>query len=129
MTPEQRQILVQRESVRARHHLAQADEMLSLGHWDIAANRQYYACYHAVQALFVSRELSGSTHKGMISQFSLHFVKPGIVSMEQGSFLSRMMQLRKKADYNCYYDISEAEVRSLATSAHEFVEQILNLVK
>ena len=30
---------------RARHHLSQADEMLSLGQWDMAANRQYYACY------------------------------------------------------------------------------------
>ena len=56
MTPEQRLLLVQREAERARYHLAQADEMLELHYWDLAANRQYYACYHAVQALFVSRE-------------------------------------------------------------------------
>ena len=61
MTSELRQILVQRETDRARHHLAQADEMLTLGHWDMAANRQYYSCYHAVQALFVSHEVSGAT--------------------------------------------------------------------
>lgn len=129
MTPEQRHILVLREAEKARHHLAQADEMLTLNHWDLAANRQYYACYHAVQALFVSREVSGATHKGMIAQFSLHFVKTGIISIEHGSFLSRMMQLRQKADYNCYYDISEEEVRSIATLTHEFVDTILNLVK
>lgn len=129
MTPEQRQILVHREADRARHHLAQADEMLGIRHWDLAANRQYYACYHAVQALFVSYEISGATHKGMIAQFSLHFVKPGIVKMELGSFLSRMMQLRQKADYNCYFDISEEEVRDLAALTHEFVETILKLIK
>ena len=129
MTQEQRQILVQREAERARHHLAQAAEMLSLGHWDMAANRQYYACYHAVQALFVSHEVSGATHKGMIAQFSLHFVKTGLISMEQGSFLSRMMQLRQKADYNCFYDISEDEVRSLASPTHEFVDTVLKLIK
>lgn len=128
MTPEQRHILVQREAERARHHLAQADEMLSLRHWDLAANRQYYACYHAVQALFVSHEISGATHKGMISQFSLHFVKPGIVSMQHGSFLSRMMQLRQKADYNCYYDISEEEVRSLSEPTHDFVNTLLEKI-
>ncbi len=129
MTPEQRQILVRREAERSRHHLAQADEMLALGHWDLAANRQYYACYHAVQALFVSREVCGTNHKGMIAQFSLNFVKSDIVSVEHGSFLSRMMQLRQKADYNCYYDISEEEVRSLSVPTHEFVDTILNLVK
>lgn len=129
MTQEQRKILVQRETERALHHLAQADEMLFLGHWDMAANRQYYACYHAVQALFVSNEVSGATHKGMISPFSLHFVKPGLISMEQGSFLSRMMQLRQKADYNCFYDISEDEVRSLASPTHEFVDTVLKLIK
>lgn len=129
MTPEQRQILVQREADRARHHLAQADEMLTLGHWDMVANRQYYACYHAVQALFVSREISGATHKGMISQFSLYFVKTGLISIEKGSFLSRMMQLRTKADYNCFYDISKDEVQSLIDPTHDFVETVLNLVK
>lgn len=49
MTPEQRQILVRREAERSRHHLAQADEMLALGHWDLAANRQYYACLNLVK--------------------------------------------------------------------------------
>ena len=98
MTPEQRDILVNREKERALHYLSQADEMLSLGHWDLAANRQYYACLHAVQALFVRKGIGGQTHKGIINQFSLHFVKSGLVSMEQGSFLSRLMQLRQKAD-------------------------------
>ena len=36
MTSEQRQILVQRESERARYHLTQADEMLSL--WQPTVN-------------------------------------------------------------------------------------------
>lgn len=128
MTPEQREILIQREAEKARQHLAQADEMLTLGHWDLAANRQYYACYHAVQALFVKNEIGGSTHKSMIAQFSLHFVKSGILGTEHGSFLSRMMQLRKKADYNCFYNISKEEVISLSEPTHEFIDTILELL-
>jgi len=128
MTPEQRDILINREKERALHYLAQSDEMLTLGHWDLAANRQYYACFHAVQALFVSKGISGQTHKGMINQFSLHFVKRGLVSMEQGSFLSRLMQLRQKADYNCYYDVTEAEVKDMSVPTHVFVETIISLI-
>lgn len=81
-----------------------------------------------MQALFVSKGISGQTHKGMINQFSLHFVKSGLVSMEQGSFLSHLMQLRQKADYNCYYDVTEAEVKEMSVPAHEFVDTIINLI-
>ena len=129
MTDEQRFILVQRETERARHYLEQSREMLGLRHWDIAANRQYYACYHAVQALFVSRGISGSTHKGMISQFSRNFVKAGLIGVGYGSFLSRMMQLRQKADYNCYYDVSESEVREMNRLSEDFVRAVLNMIE
>ena len=96
-------------------------------YWDLAANRFYYACFHAVQGLFISKGISAHTHAGMIQQFSLHFVKTRMVDMHYGSFLARMMQLRQKADYNCAYDISEEEVKETATLAHEFIEVIGNL--
>lgn len=31
--------------------------MVELKHWDLAANRYYYACFHAVQALFIAKVL------------------------------------------------------------------------
>ena len=64
----------------------------------------------------------------MITQFSLKFVKTGIVNMQYGSFLTRLMQLRLKADNNCYYDISETEVRSLTEPTRDFVDTILTLI-
>ena len=39
---------------KAKRFLAQADEMVELKHWDLAANRYYYASFHAVQALFIA---------------------------------------------------------------------------
>jgi uncharacterized protein (UPF0332 family) len=48
--------------------------------------------------------------------------------MEQGSFLSRLMQLRQKADYNCYYDVTEAEVKDMSVPTHVFVETIISLI-
>ena len=128
MTKEERTILVAREIERAKHYLAQSDEMISPGHWDIAANRKYYACFHAVQALFVNRGISGNTHKGMISQFSMNFVKTNEIATSYGSFLSRMMQLRQKADYNCFYDIGEEDVRTLSKPTHEFVNVVLSKI-
>ena len=107
MDEENRKILVSQQKQKASRFLSQADEMLGMEYWDLAANRFYYACFHAVQGLFISKGISAHTHAGMIQQFSLHFVKTRMVDMHYGSFLARMMQLRQKADYNCAYDISE----------------------
>ena len=127
MDEENRKILVSQQKQKASRFLSQADEMLGMEYWDLAANRFYYACFHAVQGLFISKGISAHTHAGMIQQFSLHFVKTRMVDMHYGSFLARMMQLRQKADYNCAYDISEEEVKEIATLAHEFIEVIGNL--
>ena len=127
MDEENRKILVSQQKQKASRFLSQADEMLGMEYWDLAANRFYYACFHAVQGLFISKGISAHTHAGMIQQFSLHFVKTRMVDMHYGSFLARMMELRQKADYNCAYDISEEEVKETATLAHEFIEVIGNL--
>lgn len=49
--------------------------------------------------------------------------------MEDGSFLARLFQLRQKADYNCAYDISNEDAKSLQEPARLFVEKITKLIK
>lgn len=124
MTENERNTLVKLQIAKARHFLKQADEMCGMEHWDMAANRFYYACFHAVQGLFISESINGHTHSGCVAQFSLHFVKSGRVDKSYGSFLARMMQLRQKADYNCAYDISKEEVQEIVSLSHDFIEQI-----
>ena len=129
MTPEERKILVDMQVERAHRFINQADEMMDMGYSDMAVNRFYYACFHIVQALFIKKEIVAHTHSGMLTQFSLHFVKTKKVSLEDGSFLARLFQLRQKADYNCAYDITKEEALSLKESTHQFVEKIEILIK
>ena len=129
MTPEERKLLVDMQVERARRFVKQADEMMEMGYSDMAVNRFYYACFHIVQALFIQREIVAHTHSGMLTQFSLHFVKTEMVSLEDGSFLARLFQLRQKADYNCAYDITKEEDLSLKEPTHAFVDKIEKLVK
>lgn len=128
MTPEERQILVAMQVERAHRFLDQADEMMDMGYSDMAVNRFYYACFHIVQALFIRKEIVAHTHSGMLTQFSKHFVKTEMVSLEEGSFLARLFQLRQKADYNCAYDITKEEALSLREPTHEFMEKIENII-
>ena len=100
MDENNRKILVEQQKAKATRFIKQAEEMLSLRYFDLAANRYYYACFHAIQALFIKDGISAHTHSGVLTQFSLNYVKTGIVDIRYGSFLARMLQIRQKADYN-----------------------------
>ena len=124
LTDEERNSLVILQLEKAKVFLKQADEMFDLKYWDIASNRYYYACFHAVQALLIQNGLSCKTHDGLIACFGLNFIKTGKISARLGSFLARMEQLRQKGDYNCIYSISEDEISTIKAPARELIETI-----
>lgn len=113
---------------KAERFLKQADKMFAEEEWDMAANRYYYACFHAVQGLFVHSGLISRRHKGMITQFGLHFIKTGIISKELGGFLSRMEQLRELGDYNCTFSVTKVELDEMVEPAHQLIAVIQELI-
>ena len=57
------------------------DEMSWLaekGSWSLAANRLYYALFHAVRALLISDAHPVGTHRGAVIQFNLYYIKTGL---------------------------------------------------
>ena len=126
---EDRNTIVKLQMEKAHLFLQQANEMYKQQYWDIASNRYYYACYHAVQALLIKNGLNSHTHDGLITSFGLHFVKTGKIDRKLGAFLSRIEQLRKKGDYNCFYFVSEEEIASMIEPAKELILRIEELVE
>ena len=126
---EDRNTIVKLQMEKAHLFLQQANEMYKQQYWDIAYNRYYYACYHAVQALLIKNGLNSHTHDGLITSFGLHFVKTGKIDRKLGAFLSRIEQLRKKEDYNCFYSISEEEIASMIEPAKELIMKIGELAE
>lgn len=124
-----KELLIKLKTEKARRFLSQADQMMGMEIWELAANRYYYACFHAVQAFFIKNDINAHFHAGMNTQFSLHFVKTGIVELSYGSFLARMFQLRQKTDYNCAYEIGENDISEIVQLAHGFVDRILSLTE
>jgi uncharacterized protein (UPF0332 family) len=54
--------------------------------WHTAANRLYYACFYAVNALLINNGYTPRTHHGAFSLFGEHFVSTGIINTEQNKF-------------------------------------------
>ena len=126
---EERTVIVGLELEKANRFLEQAEMVRSMQQWDMAANRYYYACFHAVQALFIHHGLGSRRHAGMLSLFGLHFIKTGIIEDRLGGFLTRMEQLREKGDYNCLFSVSEDELGTIVAPAHELVEVITAIIQ
>jgi len=89
---------------KAERALASAQLLLSSGDVDGACNRAYYAMFDAARAALLVVQAPvlaevARTHSGLISAFSLHLVKPGLVAVEHGRSLNKVEDLRLIADY------------------------------
>ncbi|MBI3372096.1 MAG: HEPN domain-containing protein [Betaproteobacteria bacterium] len=89
----------------------------------------YYAAFHLVQAMLVSRGVSAHTHNGVQIAFSLHFVKPGTVSKASAKLLSELQAVCERADYqvDLAYDASDVQ-RHLAI-ATPLIEELTRLAE
>ena len=122
-------LLIKLQKEKAHRMLAEANDMVEQKRWDIAANRFYYACYHMLQGLFISRDLSAKTHDGSLTHLGQDFIMTGEIDKKFGRFFARMVQLRHKADYNSIAEVTEAEVTEMAPLSQEFVSQIEQLIR
>lgn len=89
---------------KASRALASARLLLDSGDVDGACNRAYYAMFDAARAALLTINAPvpaevARTHSGLITAFSLHLVKPGLVAVEHGRALNKVEDLRLIADY------------------------------
>ncbi|MBQ7513176.1 MAG: HEPN domain-containing protein [Prevotella sp.] len=117
-------LLIKLQKEKSHKMLSDANDMVEQKRWDIAANRYYYACYHMLQGLFISRGMSAKSHDGSLTHLGQDFILSGQVDKKFGRFFARMVQLRHKADYNSIADVTENEVLEMAPLSIEFVKQI-----
>ena len=128
MTDDSRKEMVRLQMERAERFLSQADMMLESKLFDLAANRYYYACFHAIQGLFINDKLSSHTHKGLHQTLGMNYVKEGKFDPQLSGFLRTMEQLREKADYNCAYDVTEEEVTEMRQPSHKIIETVKQMI-
>ncbi len=84
---------------RARETLEEARVLLETGHANACVNRLYYACFYAVSALLLTRNLSTSKHSHVRAMLHHDYVKPGHVSTEMGKHFDTLFDSRQRGDY------------------------------
>lgn len=127
MTQEQKTLIAYRLE-RARETLKEADVLLKHGHVNSYVNRLYYACFYAVSALLLTKDLSSVKHSGLRALFHREFVKPGIVSTELAELYDTLFRSRQKSDYADFVRFDVNEVKPWYNDVGEFVEVIERVI-
>ncbi len=124
LNEEERRAIVALELDKVEKTLAQLDVQLQANLWDMAANRLYYALFHAVSALLVNDHHAVGTHRGAVNQFNLYYIKEGVFSKEEGRLYSRLQRLREEGDYNCSIDVEQEEVEEKIEPTRQLIAKI-----
>ena len=125
---EERDVIVTLEQEKSAKTLAQVTVMTQNGVWEMAANRLYYALFHAVSALLVSDHHEVGTHREAVGKFSLFYVKTGVFTPEEGRLYSQLQQLREDGDYNCAIDVTREDVEGKIQPTTLLIEKIRGLI-
>ena len=114
---------------RAEKYLRSAKVLFREEDYESSISRTYYAMFYLAQAMLLTKNLSFSSHKGVISAFGEHFVKTGIFPKEMGRELNRAFEKRQLGDYEYTFVISRAEAEEMLESGKKFLENIAQHLK
>ncbi len=128
LSNEERNILVALELKKARETYGEIEVLVGANRLNGAANRMYYAVFHAVCALLISDGIQVNTHRGSHALFSQHYIKTGILPREYGHLYNQLQTMREESDYNCAYDVEMDELQQRLEPAKRLIEDIEKLV-
>jgi uncharacterized protein (UPF0332 family) len=80
--------------------------------------------FFTVEALLLSKNLSFSSHSGVITLFGEHFVKAGIFPLEMGREINRAYQKRQLNDYEYNFAITQEEAETCNYSAGVILSEV-----
>ena len=128
LTNEERKRLVALEMKKARETYEDIGILIAANRLNGAANRMYYAVFHAVCALLINDGHQVNTHKGSHALFSQHYIKTGILPREYGQLYNQLQTMREESDYNCAYDVEIDELQQRIDPARRLIDDIDKLV-
>ena len=111
---------------KAHRYLKSAEMLLQDKDFESSVSRAYYAMFFCAEAVLLTRNLSFSSHKGVISAFGEHFIKTGIFPKEFGRELNRAFEKRQIGDYEYTSLISNEDAEEILDYGKQFINAVEN---
>ncbi|MFQ6035263.1 MAG: HEPN domain-containing protein [Sedimentisphaerales bacterium] len=127
MTEEERALIAYRME-RAREAIEEAKMLFDAGHINAYVNRLYYACFYAVSALLLTKNLSTSKHGYLRSLMHRKLVKTGIIPKELGKHFDLLFDNRLEGDYGDFVKFQAEDVSVWIERTKTFVNYAEGLI-
>jgi len=121
--------LVRYRIERSDETIVEAKLLADDGHYNAAVNRLYYACFYAASALLVANGISASSHAGVKTMLSLHFVSKDLLDKEHGKTFSRLFEIRHSSDYDDFVYCDQEMIDEYTPKAKAFVNAVKEIIE
>ena len=121
---ETKDIIPNLEIEKAKNALDEAKILFDSEKYYGAANRSYYAAFHAMSALLIYDGYSMKKHSGVISKFRELYIKTGIFETEVSEMIAALFNIRTECDYDTFYVVAKADVEEQIKNAELILELI-----
>lgn len=129
LSNDDRRALVDYRIGKAKATFNEAQKVATMSLWNLAANRLYYALYHAASALLLSDGLASHTHRGLLAQINLNYVKDGRLTQSDGKLMRQMFNMRQEGDYEDFVETTEEDIKEAMPRVRELMEKLIALNK
>ncbi|MCB1180255.1 MAG: HEPN domain-containing protein [Leptospiraceae bacterium] len=92
--------------------------------YDDSASRSYYAVYHFISAILLTKELSFSSHNQTLGAFNKEFVHQGIFPKNFTKMIYQLFSARETGDYDIRSDINKEKAVQYLDNASIIVAEI-----
>ena len=124
MTQEEKINLSKVRMERARECLEDARINLDNSRYKNAANRSYYAAFHAMRAVLALDSLDFKGHSGVISEFRRRYIKNGAFPVEMSAAIRILFDARSQSDYDDFFVIAKEDVEQQVQYAVFVIQEI-----
>lgn len=100
MLPEQKIEISKVRFDHAKECLQDAKMLLTGERYRSAANRAYYAVFHAMREVLALDGVDMKHHSGIISEFRKRYIKIGVFDASLSGIISELSSVREGSDYN-----------------------------
>jgi uncharacterized protein (UPF0332 family) len=106
---------------KAERFIQSAELLANEGDFDSAASRLYYAMYFIAETLLAAKDLTFSSHRGLISAFGQHFAKTGEMDYRFHQALIAAFGQRQLGDYSVQSGLCREDIDAMLVDAREFL--------
>lgn len=128
MNQKNRSLNIMDEVKEAGEALKDAKLLFKNDRFQGATTRAYYAGFHMVQALLLTKGLEAKSHYGVAHLFRLHFVKPKLVDPKYSQILARAQKYREEADYIHAMEFSRRQTEETILEIKDLIRAIQDII-